>query len=141
MKLSAHFYLLNEDFSPEYAEANHNGKESGNNLKYQWEDELQVSDLKSVHIKRNDIFHLIGVLPNDQNFDYQIPNSFVVEMLANDQKIGYLAVSESILHDFSVEETENNQILKVYLKDYEPMSNPLPGVFIAAKEFPKELVF
>lgn len=36
MKLKAHFYLLNIDFSPEYAEANHNGEESENNIKYEW---------------------------------------------------------------------------------------------------------
>jgi hypothetical protein len=28
----------------------------------------------------------------------------------------------------------------VYLKDFEPMSNPVPGIYIAAQEFPKELI-
>ena len=42
MKINAHFYLLNDDFSPEYAEANHGGKESDNNPLYEWEDEFSV---------------------------------------------------------------------------------------------------
>ena len=31
--------------------------------------------------------------------------------------------------------------LLVYLKDYEPLTNPIPGIYIAAQEFPKELMF
>ena len=44
MILSAHFYMLNDDFSPEYAEANFEGKESENNPAYEWEDELELSE-------------------------------------------------------------------------------------------------
>ena len=36
MQLNVHFYMLNEHFSQDHADAQHNGEESENNLKYEW---------------------------------------------------------------------------------------------------------
>ena len=41
---------------------------------------------------------------------------------------------------FEIEEKEDETVIRIYLKDYEPMSNPVPGIYIASQEFPKELV-
>ena len=61
MKINAHFYLLNDDFSPEYAEANHGGKESDNNPLYEWEDEFSVSEeLEDVVLNEKSIYLLQG---------------------------------------------------------------------------------
>jgi hypothetical protein len=30
-------------------------------------------------------------------------------------------------------------IVKLFLKDLEPFANPVPGIYISTKEFPKEL--
>jgi hypothetical protein len=135
MKLNAHFYLLNDDFSPEYAEANHNGKESENNPLYEWEDELDVDDVKNIEIIRKGEYPLRGEFESGP-FEFMLPNMFMVVLeMENDQQ-GAFAVSETILDSYK---HEGNR-LDVFLKDYEPMSNPIPGVYIAAKEFPKELI-
>lgn len=135
MKLNAHFYLLNDDFSPEYAEANFNGKESENNPRYEWEDELDVNEVKNVEIIRKGEYPLRGEIESGA-FEYILPNMFLVALEMENGQQGAFAVSESILDSY----TFQGDKLEVFLKDYEPMSNPIPGVYIASKEFPKELI-
>ena len=43
MKCTIHVYLLNELYSQEIADNNHDGKESADNKKYIWEDELSIN--------------------------------------------------------------------------------------------------
>lgn len=141
MKLTAHFYLLNDHFSPEYAEANHGGKETENNPLYEWEDEMEVSDgLASTELIRDGEFRLAGELPDGTPFDEPVVKMFLLQLKMENGAEGYFGVSESILDSYTLE-GESDQILKVYIKDYEPLANPMPGVFIASKEFPKKLIF
>ncbi|MES2589400.1 MAG: hypothetical protein V4622_10500 [Bacteroidota bacterium] len=137
MKLTLHYLLLNENFSPEYAEANHQGEETENNPKYEWEDEFDINDIDSFQIIRNGKLPLSGELPNGENFSVEVDKMCVIELLTSSKQKAYLGISESILESF--EETENK--ITIYIKDYEPHANPMPGVYIASKEFPKELVF
>lgn len=142
MKLTAHFFLLNDHFSPEYAEANHGGNESENNPLYEWEDELEVSEgLKSVKLLRNSNFNLEGELPSGEPFCHSVEKMFLIEMQMESGQSGFFGVSESILESFTIEGDEKESTVKVFIKDYEPLANPIPGVFIASKEFPKPLIF
>lgn len=142
MKLTAHFFLLNDHFSPEYAEANHGGKESENNPLYEWEDEMEVSEgLKEIEVLRNGNFHLAGELPDGEPFNHSVEKMFLLALKMENGQSGHFGVSESILDSFTLEGDDNLQVLKVYIKDYEPLANPMPGVFIASKEFPKALIF
>lgn len=142
MKLTAHFFLLNDHFSPEYAEANHGGKESENNPMYEWEDEFEVSEgLVSVAVIRDGTFDLEGVLPDGAHFKHPVYKMFMLELTMKDGNKGFFGVSESILDSFTLEGDDQHQTLKVYIRDYEPFGNPMAGVYIASKEFPKPLVF
>ena len=137
MQLNAHFYLLNDDFSPEYAEANHGGEESENNPRYEWEDEVSVSvGLEKVAIERKGVYTIQGETVEGP-FSYDIPETFLVQLHMTDGNVGAFAISESIMDSFTYDESQGE--LKVYIKDYEPFSNPIPGVYIASKEFPKPL--
>ena len=89
MKLNAHFYLLNENFSPEYAEANHGGKETENNQLYEWEDELEVGDLSAVTINRNAIIPIQGYLPTDEFFSVEATNMLQVELTTSKGEKAY----------------------------------------------------
>jgi hypothetical protein len=135
MTLNLRYYLLNENFSPEYAAANFNGIESENNPKYEWEDEIEINNISSFQILRASILPLQGELPTGELFSYEIKNMFVIWITTKDNQQAYLGISESILDSY--EQDDNS--LKIYIKDYEPHGNPLPGVYIASKEFPKEL--
>ena len=140
MQLNVHFFMLNEHFSQEHADAQHNGEESENNLKYEWEDELSIKHpVKSVNPIRKGTYTIQGMLGDNKSFAYDIPNTLVFEIKGEDDSITQLACSESIVDRFELIENEQVNVLNVYLLESEPHTNPIPGVYIALQEFPKEL--
>ena len=142
MECKIHVYLLNEHFSAEHAEAHHNGEESENNLKYEWEDEFSVtSSVESVEIHKNVSFPLQGEMPDGSAFSHDVENMFLFEIKSSDAPSTFIGASKSIVeeHELIIEETRF--VIRLFLKDYEPMSNPIPGIYIASKEFPKALIF
>lgn len=123
----------------EHALAHHNGEESEFNRKYEWEDELKITTpVSGIVSHENASFPLQGELPDGQSFSHDVANMRLFE-IQGDQPV-YVGCSESILERFEVENKEG-WVLKVFLKDNEPMGNPVPGIYIAAQEFPKALVF
>lgn len=135
-------YLLNEHFSPEYAEAQHNGKESENNLRYEWEDEFAItSDVLSVTAIENASFPLQGEMPDGQIFSHEVTRMLLFEIASADAPTTFVGASASIVDSYEIDQSGEDTRLKIFLKDYEPMSNPIPGIYIASKEFPKELIF
>jgi hypothetical protein len=62
------------------------------------------------------------------------------EITSSDAPNVYVGASESIVSSAKFEKTDEAYTIEIFLKDYEPMSNPTPGIFIAAKSFPKELI-
>jgi len=141
MKLNVHFYMLNDHFSQEHADAQHNGEESENNLKYEWEDELAIKDpIKEVIVNRKSIYTIKGALGENETFAYDIPQTLVFDIVGEDNTITQMACSESIIENFELLDLENgDQLLNVYLVEIEPHTNPIPGIYIALQEFPKEL--
>jgi hypothetical protein len=137
MTLTVHVLLINDNFSPEYAEANFGGEESESNPLYDWEDEFEVKELKSFNLLRKAKMPLAGEMPNGEPFFVEVEKMCLIELISEVGNQGFVGVSESILEN--VELSENK--VTFYIKDYEPHSNPIPGVYIASKEFPKELIF
>lgn len=142
MTCKAHFYLLNDHFSIEHANENFNGEESELNRKHQWEDELEIkTDVTDVHVEENGTYILQGTLPDGEAFKNEVSGMRLFNIANNVQVVAQLACSESIISSFDIEKTESVLTVKVYIKDDEPLANPVPGVYIAAQEFPKELIF
>ena len=142
MKCTAHFYLLNEHFSIEHAESNHNGEESESNLKHEWEDELEITSTISeiIELQKSSYF-LQGSLPNGESFNEEVKGMRIFELKTEDGESTLLGCSESILDSFNLDEIDNKYELNVFIKDNEPMSNPVPGIYIASNEFPKALIY
>lgn len=142
MTCKAHFYLLNDHFSIEHANQNFNGEESELNRKYQWEDELVIKgEVTETIVVENSSFALQGVLPNGEAFSHNVEGMRIFNIMNGEQSVAQLACSESILSFFEVVETDELMRINVFIKDDEPLANPVPGVYIAAQEFPKELIF
>lgn len=139
MNCRIHLYLLNEHFSIEHAEANHDGEESEMNRKYEWEDELQVRDVQDVKMIENGVYSLQGSLSENESFAYDVPKMRLFE-LQTEKGVVQVGCSESILDSCELTNESSEFSVKILIKDYEPMSNPVPGIFIAAQEFPKELI-
>jgi hypothetical protein len=142
MECKIHVYLLNEHFSAEHAEAHNNGEESENNLKYEWEDEFSVtSSLDAVKIHENVSFPLQGEMPDGTAFSHDVENMFLFEIKSSDAPSTFIGASKSIVEEHELIKEETRFVIRLFLKDYEPMSNPIPGIYIASKEFPKALIF
>ncbi len=140
MNCKVHFYLLNDDFSVEHAEANHDGKESENNRMHEWEDELNITtNVQGMEMHEGASYPLQGQYPDGKDFHFDIENMRLFELKGDQQTI--LGCSESLYDSHEWIEEADGFILKVSLKDYEPLTNPIPGMYFTAQEFPKELIF
>jgi hypothetical protein len=133
--------MLNEHFSQEHADSQHNGEESENNLRFEWEDELSVNtEVKEVITLRKGVYTIKGQLSDSQTFAYDIPEMIVFDIVLIDGTITQMACSESIVESFELIDELEDKRLNVYLKEEEPHTNPIPGIYVALQEFPKELV-
>lgn len=140
MHVKVFFYQVNEDFSPEYAEANHGGDATENNIKYFWEDVLELNNvIKKIEQFPKSSYTLKGSFPDGNNFEFEIQNIFRFDLIGEDNTCTPIAFSENIYHNYELIEKDGNAEIHVYLKDYEVFANPIPGVYIYIKDFPKEL--
>lgn len=140
MKCSIHIYLLNALYSQNIANQEHEGKESADNRKYQWEDELKItSSVKEILEHKNVSFPLQGTLPDGNAFLFNVDKMFLMQIVSDGVDDVYIGASESIIDHYSVEKKEDEYKVLLFLKDDEPYANPIPGIYIASKEFPKEL--
>lgn len=138
MSLTLKVYLINDDFSQEYADTHNEGKESELNRHYEWQDELEItSDVKNIEEIKNGTYTLAGEMPDGRQFSYEVPKMRLFSIQSSDSMDLLVGCSESLLHDLKI---DGNELLEIYLKDYEPLSNPVPGIYIAAQEFPKDLI-
>lgn len=139
MECKACFFKLNEDFSPEFAEANNDGKPSENNRLYEWEDELVLkNDIRSIDVLEGETYILRGEI-NGNSFEEEVKNMFLFNIIGEDDSITQMACSAVLVERYEVLE-EDKIYLNVFLKGSEPLSNPVPGIYIALQEFPKSLL-
>ncbi len=142
MSCRVHVYLLNEHFSEEHAKEHHGGESSENNRKHQWEDELEItSDVTEVLLHENVSFPLQGELPDGSAFQYEVKQMDLFEVRSSDGPTVFVGASASIIDRCFSNSENGTHTVEIYLKDNEPMANPIPGIYIASKEFPKELIF
>lgn len=141
MNCKIHIHLLNELFSQELADAQHNGKETADNLRYEWEDELEItSEVTSVEEHKAATYTLAGYDENNTLFSYEIEDMHLFEIHSVGDPIAYVGASQSIVDHCTHSTDSNGHTIRIFLKDYEPMANPVPGIFIASKAFPKALI-
>lgn len=142
MKFEAHFFLLNYDFSPEFAEAHHNGEQSENNRLYDWEDELALkNEVEDVTVLRHATYNLQGTKGDGNSFVEPVSEMVLFEIKGTDGSITQMGCSERTLDLYEINRQEEGRItLTVVLNAREPLSNPIPGIYIAAQDFPKSLI-
>lgn len=140
MNLYLHFILVNSEFNQGLADDLYNGEETEDNIKYLWEDELKVSELvKDFKIKNNTTYILAGVMPNDSEFSYDIPDMTVVNCITANGNEMQFAVSKKLIKKSDVQRGEKETHLFFYLKDTFEIENPIDGVYILESDFPKQL--
>lgn len=141
MNCKIHIYLLNDLFSQEIADELHDGKESADNLRYEWEDELEINvAVQKVTEHKNGTYTLAGYDENNELFSYDIPDMHLFEIESEGNPSTFVGGSISIIDHCSYDQLDQTHTVRIFLKDYEPMANPVPGIFIASKSFPKSLI-
>ena len=142
MICTIHTYLLNDLYSQELADSQNNGEQSPDNKKFDWEDEMSVSSsVKDVEELLDSSYFLAGSLGDGSNFSIEVPKMRLLKITSIDSPDLYVGASESIISEVRINRNENHWKIEIYIKDLEPLANPIPGIYIASKEFPKELVF
>ena len=142
MKCTIHTYLLNDLYSQELADSQNNGEQSPDNKKYDWEDEMNVSSrVNDVEELKDSSYFLAGALGNGSDFSIEVPKMRLLKITSSDAQDLYVGASESIISEVRIAKTVSQWNIEIYIKDLEPLANPIPGIYIASKEFPKELVF
>jgi len=142
MKYTIHTYLLNDLYSQELADSQNNGEQTPDNKKYDWEDEMSISSrVKEVEELIDCSYFLAGSLGDGSNFSIEVPKMRLLKITSSDAPDLYVGASESIISEVRIIRNENHWKIEIFIKDLEPMANPIPGIYIASKEFPKELVF
>ena len=142
MDLHLHFILVNSEFNQALADELFQGQESEDNIKYLWEDELKVSDVNYFKIKNNATYILAGTFANEKPFNFEIPDMTICDCSNLKGEKVQLAVSKKLLKKTEkvVDEKNNETHIYFYLSDTHPMENPMEGIYIRKKDFPKELI-
>lgn len=137
MDCTVQFFLLNDGFSQELADQNE-GLETPENTRYEWEDELKITvPVQEVNAIREGEYVLEGNLPSGESFSHSVPEMRLFEIKGDTTIL--VGCSEQLLDSYEIIR-EDEFVVRVYLKDYEPFANPVPGIYIASKAFPKELI-
>lgn len=142
MDCKVRVYLINDDFSQEYADQHNQGKESELNRLYEWEDEMDIKqDIDQVQSFENSEIVLQGTMPNGQAFNEEVKEMRKFVLFDKEgTPIAQIACSEILFDRFEEIRTDALE-LKLFLKDRMPLSNPIPGIYIAASHYPKSLIF
>ena len=131
---------LNDLFSPELAQAKHHGAETPDNHKYHWEDELEVQDVASMEINKQDVYVLKGEHPTQGDFAYEVPRVYLVSLKRTDGSQVQFAISNQLIQAVHQQEFPGGVHVLIDLKDNEPFANPITGIYIANHDFPKQLM-
>ena len=142
MEVYVHFKEVNSDYSQDIADKFHEGKESEDNIKYTWEDELKVTEnVIDFKILNRSIYKLKGTFPDNTPFSFDIPEMTILECKAASGNIIQFAVSRKLIKHTEKKHNAKRNLLRFYffLKDTFPTENPFPGVYILTTDFPSEL--
>lgn len=140
MKVTITVKEINPDFDQALADRENDGHENEDNIRYNWEDEFEVSDdVNEFKIKNNEIYVLEG-MNGKEKFSFPIPSMTIVSCTGTSGVITQFAASRKLIKDTKkVVDKKGNIHFFIFLKGGHDMVNPLNGVYISKKDFPSQL--
>lgn len=140
MKCRVYVYGINELFSQTYADLNNDGEETPDNFKYDWEDELDITtEVEKYEEHSHSVYYLEGTKSNVP-FREPIDDMHLINIFGKSSIDLRIGCSETILETIEIEKLEGVLIIRIFIKDFEPFTNPVPGIYIATSNFPKTLI-
>jgi hypothetical protein len=134
-------FKVNSDYSQDYADERYEGQESEFNRKHEWMDELIVANgVVSVKESSSRSYLLQGEKGSGEVFSFEVPNMYLFLVKSSDAPSLFIGASKEIILESSLNLESDGYVVSLYLTDIEPFSNPVPGIYISATDFPKELL-
>ncbi|MBL7935771.1 MAG: hypothetical protein JNM51_08210 [Bacteroidia bacterium] len=141
MTVTINVKLVNSKFNQAYADKENEGEETEDNIKYLWEDEFEVQgDVSNFKVNNNTTYLLNGLYPNDDEFNFEIPDMTVLECTMTHGSKTLFPFSKKAISKTEKTETKNGMTFYVHLKSIREIINPMTGVYILKDDYPKELL-
>jgi len=134
MTIQLSFKCINEDYSQDYADEYHWGKESENNQKYHWGKSFDVLDVTEVS-KPEEPFKLRAELEDGTQLEKEIDNVYILRVNYEDGQKDY-AVSRKLLnktHD-TYKNKEGKKRFYFYLNSEPEAIEVINGVYLTEEE-------
>jgi hypothetical protein len=140
MKVTITVKEINPDFDRELAEKEFDGKESEENILYNWEDEFEIQgDVKDLKIRNNVVYEL-QTAEEDDVATYPIEGMMVADAHLSNGATTSCAFSRSIVKDTKkVVQKNGNVHFFVFLKGGKEIVTPVTGIYINRKDWPEQL--
>ncbi|MCU0434898.1 MAG: hypothetical protein MUC87_15690 [Bacteroidia bacterium] len=140
MKVTVIIKEVNARFRQDIADKYNDGKESADNMRYNWEDEYAVkTDVTSFKVRNNVPYQLRG-WKGDEEFSIEIPGMMIVDCQHEDNSITQFAFSRKYVKDTKKADRPNGDIrFFVFVSDNKTAVSPQPGIYILQNEWPSEL--
>lgn len=140
MKVTITVKEVNPEFDHDFANREHGGNESEDNILYTWEDEFEINgDVKDFKIRNNAVYNL-EVEEEDEHALYPIEGTMIIDSHLTDGRITSCVFSRSIVKDSKKVVNKQGDIhFYVFLKGGKEMVMPVTGIYIAKKDFPVNL--
>jgi hypothetical protein len=140
MKVTVTVKEMNPEFDQGIADNFHDGKESADNLRYNWEDEFEVKgDITDFKVRNNATYILEG-FRGEEKFSYEIPSMSIIECTDADGVVTQFAASRKLIKDTQKTPDKKGDIhFFMFLKGGQKMVSPIPGIYISKPDFPFDL--
>ena len=143
MKITISIKCINPKFDQELADNFFGGEESEVNVKVLWEDEFVVKgDVLNFAIRNKQAFVLKGIYPNEEKFEFSIPDCTIIEFQYEDGSVGQFPISRKLIHSTNKVVSKNGSqiIFEVNLKGSKKIANPMDGAYFIEEDFPSSLI-
>ena len=140
MKVTITVKEVNPDFDRELADKEFDGKESEENILYNWEDEFDINgDVKEFKIRNNVPFDL-QTAEGAEKATYTIDGTMILDIHLSNGSVTQCVFSRSIVKDSKKVVQKNGNIhFFVFLKGGKEIVCPVTGIYINRKDWPEQL--
>lgn len=140
MKVTITVKEVNPEFDRDLAEKEFGGKESEENILYNWEDEFEISgDVKDLKIRNNVGFDL-QTADGEETATYTIDGMMVLDSHLANGAYTSCAFSRSIVKDTKKVTQKNGDVhFFVFLKGGKEIVTPVTGIYINRNDWPEAL--
>lgn len=140
MQVSIIVKEVNSGFRQDIADKFNDGKETVDNMHYNWEDEYAVRGaVESFKVRNNVSFQLQG-FRGEEAFSIEIPGMMIIDCTGDDGVLTQFAFSRRLVKDTHRVDRPDGQVrFFVFIRDSKAHVSPQPGVYVLTSEWPEGL--